>query len=116
MSLNPSDDDRMNFSLVSSVMGPQPEMEFNNRISIDTEQIVGEEGNPIEETKAEMLLGIKSFKSKLHHEPEATFVVEKGSDGKIIPLPARPAVDNQKLYLEKYCTNVSLPSLYVIDA
>ena len=59
---------------------------------------------------------MKTFKSKLNYEPEATFVVEKGSDDKIIPLKARPAVDNQKLYLEKYSTNVNLPSLYVLDA
>ena len=39
MSLNPSVDDRMNFSLGSSYMGPVPAMTFNNQISVETEQV-----------------------------------------------------------------------------
>ena len=94
MSLNPSVDDRMNFSLGSSYMGPVPAMTFNNQISVETEQVALERGNPYEEKKAEMLFQMKTFKSKLNYEPEATFVVEKGSDDKIVPLRGRPAVDN----------------------
>ena len=43
-------------------------------------------------------------------------MVEKGEDGKIIPLQKRPAEENQKLFLQKYGTYVNLPSLYILDA
>ena len=69
-------------------------MTFNNQVSVNTDEVVLEEGNPFDERKAEMMLAMKTFKSKLHHEPEAAFVVETGSDGKIVPLPARPAAEN----------------------
>lgn len=63
-----------------------------------------------------MLISMKSVYNRPFKDEKSTFVVEKGNDGKIIPLPTRKAEENQKLYLSKYGVYINLPSMYVLDS
>ena len=38
------------------------------------------------------------------NDVESIFETERELDGKIAPLPLRKAIDNQKMYLDKYCS------------
>ena len=62
------------------------------------------------------MVAVKSIHQDENADCPSIFDVEKGEDGKILPLPTREAEKNQALYLKKYGVKINLPSMYVLDS
>ena len=62
------------------------------------------------------MVAVKSIHQDDNAVGPSIFGVEKGEDGKILPLPTRSAEKNQALYLNKYGVKINLPSMYVLDS
>ena len=66
--------------------------------------------------QADLMIAVKSIYQDENSDSPSIFDVEKGDDGKILPLPTREAEMNQALYLKKYGVKINLPSMYVLDS
>jgi hypothetical protein len=55
------------------------------------------------------------FSQRIPDKP-SEFILENLPNGNHKSLPKRSALENQKMFLDKYSINVELPSMYVLDA
>jgi hypothetical protein len=72
----------------------KPEADYTNNKIIDTENLEADNQSVMDEKFADMMLSMKAINKRPINDVESIFVVGKGDDGKIIPLPRRKAEDN----------------------